>query len=47
LRGIDATRGDSCEAYAQDSYVGIERETIRAIVAWVETGTAAAAVEKK
>ena len=45
VKGGSTARGDPCEAYAQHGYVGIERETIRAIVAWVETG-ATVAVEK-
>ncbi|HEX7646192.1 MAG TPA: hypothetical protein VF450_02140 [Noviherbaspirillum sp.] len=39
VRGGGLGHGSPCEAYSQHGYVGVERETVLAMRAWVKTGT--------
>jgi hypothetical protein len=44
VRGGGPGRGDACEAFRAHGYVGVERETVEAMRAWVKTGAAPAEV---
>lgn len=46
VRGGGPARGDSCQAFTQHGFVGVERETVLAMRAWIKTGAVPADVEK-
>lgn len=47
VRGGGPFRGDSCEAFSQHGFVGIERETVLAMRSWVKTGVTPADVAQQ
>lgn len=47
VRGGGLSRGAPCEAFAHHGFVGIERETVLAMRAWVKTGVTPADVESQ
>ena len=46
VRGGGPTRGDSCQAFTQHGFVGVERETVLAMRSWIKTGEVPADVQK-
>lgn len=46
VTGSKGSRGEPCEAFSEHGFVGVEVKTIKAIVAWIQTGRAPAEVSE-
>ena len=44
VRGGGPARGDACQAFTAHGFVGVERETLKAMQSWIRTGRAPAQV---
>ena len=44
VRGGGPGRGDACQAFTAHGFVGVERETLKAMQSWIRTGRAPAQV---
>lgn len=46
VRGGEGARGNACEAYTRHGFVGVEPETVAAMLNWVKTGVAVPEVRR-